>query len=101
MGFAMHNVRVGVVVLPHIKVSMKPDQCMWDPQTPPIVVQSALMSCLSAGLRKHPMKLLEPIMKYEASINTESMGNVVSDLTASRKNRVFASRTSRRDQGDC
>ena len=48
-----------------------------------------------------PDELLETIMKYEASINTESMGNVVSDLTASRKNRVFASRTSRRDQGDC
>ena len=97
----MHNVRVVDVIIPHTKVSMKPDQCVWDPQTPPIVVQSALISCLSAGLREHPMKLLEPIMKYEASINTESMGNVVSDLTASRKNGVFASRTSRRDQGDC
>ena len=63
---------------------MKPEECAWDPQTPPIVVQSALMSCLSSGLRDHPMKLLEPIMKYEASVNTESMGNVVSDLTASR-----------------
>lgn len=82
----MHNVKVCAVVDSDTKVSMKPEQCLWDPQTPPIVVQSALMSCLSSGLRDHPMKLLEPIMKYEASVNSESMGNVVSDLTASPSN---------------
>ena len=86
LGFAMHNVRVWSMAMSNGKVSMKPELCMWDPQTPPIVVQSALMSCLSSGLRDHPTKLLEPIMKYEASVGTENMGNVVSDLTASTVN---------------
>ena len=63
LGYSMHNVRV----------SMKPELCLW-----------ALITCLSSGLREHRNILLEPVMKYEANINTESLGNVVSDLTSSK-----------------
>ncbi|KAK8808250.1 hypothetical protein WA171_001471 [Blastocystis sp. BT1] len=75
LGYSMHNVRV----------SMKPELCLWEPQTPSIVVQAALITCLSSGLREHRNILLEPVMKYEANINTESLGNVVSDLTSKRR----------------
>ena len=74
LGYAMHNV----------KVSLLPSECMWDVQTPPIVVQSAIISCISNGLREQTNRLLEPVMKYEASVASESMGNVVSDLTSSK-----------------
>lgn len=73
LGYAMHNVQV----------SLLPTECLWDPQTPPIVVQSAIISCLSSGLREHANRLMEPIMRYEASVGSDNMGNVVSDLTAS------------------
>ena len=74
LGYSMHNVRV----------SMKPELCLWEPQTPSIVVQAALITCLSSGLREHRNILLEPVMKYEANINTESLGNVVCALTSSK-----------------
>ena len=67
----------------NVKVKVNPELCLWDPQTPSIVIQAALITCLSSGLRDHQNSLLEPVMKYEANINTESLGSVVSDLTSS------------------
>ena len=45
----------------HTRVRLDPDRSEWDLQT----------------------LLLEPVMKYEATVNSKSMGNLVSDLTSS------------------
>lgn len=69
----------------HTRVRLDPDRSEWDLQTPPIVLQAAVISCLNAGIRKHKTLLLEPVMKYEATVNSKSMGNLVSDLTSSER----------------
>ena len=69
----------------HSRIRIDPKQCLWDAQTPPAIIQSAVISCLSSGLRKNAIQLLEPIMKYEASVSNNAMGNVLSDLTGSRR----------------
>ena len=68
----------------HSRIRIDPKLCLWDIQTPPAIIQSAVISCLASGLRKNAVDLLEPIMKYEASVSNTSLGNVLSDLTGSR-----------------
>lgn len=68
----------------HLQVRLNPAQCLWDPQTPAVVLQSAMIACLSEALRSHQLQLLEPVMSYESHVSNEVLGNVVSDLTASR-----------------
>ena len=78
------------------RICVDPQQCSWNAQTPSIVIQSAVISCLSACLRNHQVFLKEPIMRYEATIRSESLGNVISDLTASMKVvRLVKNRTKR------
>lgn len=70
----------------HSRIRIDPKQCLWDEQTPPAVIQSAVISCLYSGLRSNAVQLLEPIMKYEASVSNTFIGNILSDLTGSRHN---------------
>ena len=70
------------------RICIDPQQCLWNAQTPSIIIQSAVISCLSACLRNHQVFLKEPIMRYEATIRSESLGNVISDLTAKRRGEI-------------
>ena len=68
----------------HTRIRLDPEACQWDLQTPPVVLQAAVIACWNAEIRKHKTLLLEPMMKYEATISSKAMGNVVTDLTSSR-----------------
>lgn len=67
----------------NLKVELDPSKCMWDGQTPAVVLQSAVIACLSEALRNHQLLLTEPIMNYESCISNDVLGNVLSDLTSS------------------
>lgn len=67
----------------HTRIRLDPEACQWDLQTPPVVLQAAVIACWNAEIRKHKTLLLEPMMKYEATISSKAMGNVVTDLTSS------------------
>ena len=73
-GFSMTN----------MEIRLDPQNCMWDPQTPAVVLQSAIISCLSEALRSHQLLLIEPVMNYESFVSNDVLGNVISDLTSSR-----------------
>ncbi|KAK8828418.1 hypothetical protein WA556_004831, partial [Blastocystis sp. ATCC 50177/Nand II] len=72
----------------HTRIRLDPEACQWDLQTPPVVLQAAVIACWNAEIRKHKTLLLEPMMKYEATISSKAMGNVVTDLTSKRRGEV-------------
>ena len=72
-GFAMTN----------LNVQIDPELCVWEANTPPVVLQSAMIYCLIEALRSHKLLLTEPIMSYESTVSNAVLGNVISDLTSS------------------